>query len=355
MITKKISKFLPVVVTADNPLFRDVRLLIESARERVATTVNAELTALYWQIGVRIRTEILKNKRAQYGEEILPTLSTKLALEYGRGFSEKNLRHMVRFAEAFSDEKILSALRRQLSWTHFKAIIYIDDSLKRDFYAEMCRLERWSTRALEKKMGGLLYERTVLSRKPKKVIERDIANLRKTDQISPDLVFKDPYFLDFLGLKDRYIEKDIEDSILREMENFLLELGTGFTFIERQKRISLDDVDYYLDLLFYHRGLRRLVAIELKLENFKPAYKGQMELYLRWLKKYETRPGEKEPVGLILCAGKKDETVEILEMEKSGIRVAQYLTELPPKHILEQRLHEAIQRARLRLANKTEE
>jgi predicted nuclease of restriction endonuclease-like (RecB) superfamily len=317
--------------------------------------VNSELTTLYWKIGTRIRKEILQNKRAQYGEEIVMALSLELTSEYGRGFDVKNLRHMIRFAEVFSNHKIVYALRRQLGWTHFRSIIYIDDPLKRNFYAEMCRIERWSTRTLDKKIGGMLYERTALSRKPKKAIEHEITNLRREDQLSPDLIFKDPYFLDFLGLKDRYIEKDIEDSILREMESFLLELGSGFTFVERQKRISVDDVDYYLDLLFYHRGLGRLVALELKLDDFKPAYKGQMELYLRWLKKFEMKLGEKEPIGLILCAGKKDETIELLEMEKSGIRVAQYLTELPLKGVLEKRLHEAIQRARLRLANTKKE
>jgi len=167
--------------------------------------------------------------------------------------------------------------------------------------------------------------------------------------MTPDLVFRDPYFLDFLGLKDRYLEKDLEDAILREMEQFLLELGVGFSFVARQKRISVDSDDYYLDLLFFHRGLRRLVAIELKIGDFRPAYKGQMELYLRWLEKNEMKPGEDTPIGLILCAGKKRETVELLELEKSGIRVAEYLTELPSKDVLKARLHRVIQAARDRL------
>jgi predicted nuclease of restriction endonuclease-like (RecB) superfamily len=349
----KEAVLVPAVVKADHKIFNDVRSLIESARQQIAVSVNGSLTNLYWRIGKRVHVEILGGERAGYGDQIVCALSAQLRLEYGEdGYSLKNLRHMVRFAEVYPDEKIVSALRRQLGWTHFKTIIYIDDPLKRDFYAEMCRLERWSTRTLEKKIGGMLYERTALSRKPKKVIECDIANLRKADQLSPDLVFKDPYFLDFLGLKDRYIEKDIEDSILREMEAFLLELGAGFTFVSRQKRISVDNIDYYLDLLFFHRGLRRLVAIELKLDDFKPADKGQMELYLRWLTKYEMKSGEEEPVGLILCSGKKDETIELLEMEKSKIRVAQYLTELPPKDVLEKRFHEVIRHARLRLENK---
>jgi hypothetical protein len=160
------------------------------------------------------------------------------------------------------------------------------------------------------------------------------------------MVFKDPYILDFLGLKDRYLEKDLEDAILRELENFILELGAGFSFIARQKRIQIDSDDYYIDLLFYNRKLRRLVAIELKLGDFKPADKGQMELYLRWLDKHERAPGEETPIGLILCAGKKQETVELLELNKSGIRVAEYLTELPSRKLLQQKLHKAVEHAR---------
>ncbi len=334
---------------ANRELFKYVRRLIEETRAAVATTVNAGLTMLYWKIGKRISEEILKGKRAEYGEKIVGTLSRQLEKDYGRGFSAKSLRHMVRFAEVFPDEEIVSALRRQLGWTHFKTIIYIDDSLKRDFYAEMCRLERWSTRTLEQKIAGMLYERTAISRKPEKVIRHELDTLRVADQMTPDLVFRDPYILDFLGLKDRYIEKDLEDSILREMEAFILELGVDFAFLARQKRITVDHDDYYLDLLFFHRGLRRLIAIELKLGDFKPADKGQMALYLRWLQKYETKPGEGMPIGLILCAGKKHETVELLELEKSGIRVAEYLTELPSRRVLEKTLHKAIQRARQRL------
>jgi predicted nuclease of restriction endonuclease-like (RecB) superfamily len=271
------------------------------------------------------------------------------AQDYGRSFSEKNLRHMVAFAEAFPDEPIVSALRRQLSWTHLKQIIYLDDPLKRDFYAEMCRLERWSTRTLEKKISGMLFERTAISKKPKSVIRHELDTLRVSDQMTPDLVFKDPYFLDFLGLRDRYIEKDLEDAVLREVEAFILELGTGFSFVARQKRIEVDREDYYLDLLFFHRGLRRLVAIELKLGDFKPADKGQIELYLRWLQKYDMKPGEEPPIGLILCAGKTEETVELLELEKSGIRVAEYLTALPPRNVLQKKLHLAIAHARRNL------
>ena len=182
------------------------------------------------------------------------------------------------------------------------------------------------------------------------MIQQELATLREEDRMTPDLVFRDPYFLDFLGLTDPYSERDLEAAILRELERFLLELGTDFSFVARQKRITIDNEDYYLDLLFYHRSMRRLVAIELKLGKFQAADKGQMELYLRWLDKYERREGEESPLGLILCAEKTAEHVELLRLETSGIRVAEYLTELPPRHLLEAKLHEAIRLAREQIA-----
>jgi predicted nuclease of restriction endonuclease-like (RecB) superfamily len=335
--------------TRSPSLLSDLRQLIAEARQDVARQVNSALVLLYWRVGKRIRQDTLKEKRAEYGEQIVSAVGRELTAEFGHGFSEKSLWHMIRFAEVFPDENIVSALRRELSWTHFKQIIYLDDSLKRDFYGEMCRIERWSTRTLEKKIGSMLFERTALSKRPEKLIREELDALRAEDKLTPDLVFRDPYFLDFLGLKDRYLEKDIEDAIMREMEHFILELGAGFTFVARQKRIQVDSDDFYLDLLFYHRGLRRLVAIDLKLRDFQPGDKGQMELYLRWLAKYEQQPGEDSPIGLILCAGKKREQIELLELEKSGIRVASYWTKLLPRKLLQQKLHEAIQHARARL------
>jgi predicted nuclease of restriction endonuclease-like (RecB) superfamily len=333
-------------------LFQDLCSLIIEARQDVARQVNSALVVLYWRVGKRIRQDILKEKRAEYGEEILSTLSRRLVAEFGNGFSTRNLWHMIRFAEAFPDEKIVNSLSTQLGWTHFRHIIALNDPLKRDFYAEMCRIERWSTRALEKKISGMLFERTALSKKPAALAKQELTQLREEDKLTPDLVFRDPYFLDFLGLKDTYSEKDLEMAILRELEAFILELGTGFTFVARQKRITVDDDDYYLDLLFYHRKLRRLVAIELKLGKFQPADKGQMELYLRWLEEYERQPEEEPPIGLILCASKTEEQIRLLQLDKSGIRVAAYLTELPPRKLLEKKLHEAIVLARALLERK---
>ena len=331
------------------PLLADVRELIVQARAGVARAVDAGLTTLYWHIGRRILADVLKQKRADYGERIVSAMGRQLEQEFGRGFSEKSLRHMIRFAEAFPDEAIVSALRRQLTWTHFKSLIYIEDPLKRDFYAEMCRLEGWNTRTLEKKIGGMLFERTALSKKPDKLIRQELDTLRAEDRLTPDLIFRDPYFFDFVGLKDSYAEKDLEAALLREIESFLLELGSGFAFVARQKRITLDVVDYHMDLLFYHRQLKRLVVVELKLGDFQPADFGQVELYLRWLDRNERQAGEARPMGLILCAGKKSETVEYLDLDRSGMHVAEYLTKLPPRKVLQRKLHDAVRLARARL------
>ena len=349
-LTKVSATPAPIVA----PLLADVRGLILAAREQVARTVNTGLALLYWEVGGRIRKDVLKEKRAEYGEEIVQSLSAQLEAEFGRGFSRRNLFRMIRFAEAFPDRKIVSALLTQLGWTHFLSIIPMDDPLKRDFYAEMCRIERWSTRTLEKKIGGMLYERTALSKKPDKLIRQELAALREEDKLTPDLVFRDPYVLDFLRLRDTYAERDLEAAILREMEAFILELGVGFAFLERQKRIMVDGDDHYLDLLFYHRHLRRLVAIDLKLREFKPGDKGQMEFYLRWLDRHERKPGEEAPIGLILCAGQRHETVELLDLEKSGIRVSSYWTNVLPKEQLQKKLHEAVRLARARLVEKSQ-
>ncbi|MCK5228947.1 MAG: DUF1016 family protein [Desulfobulbaceae bacterium] len=335
----------------NDALLHDLRSLIEETRSTVAITVNTALTMLYWRVGKRINEEILKGKRATYGAEILPTLSAKLVPLYGEGFSARNLARMIRFAECFQYEEIVVTLIRQLSWSHFVEILSVKDSLARDFYAEMCRMEYWSVRTLRSKIGTMLFERTALSRKPDKLIEHELKNLRQDNLLTPDLVFRDPYFLDFLGLKEVYQEKDLEAAILRELESFIMELGAGFSFVARQKRIIVDGDDFYLDLLFYHRDLRRLVVIELKLDKFRPEHKGQMELYLRWLDRYERKQGEGSPLGIILCAGKDDERVELLELDTAGIHVAEYLTTLPSKELLQKKLHAAIDRSRRKLEN----
>ena len=354
------SKKLPANKTDATPavpdtLVDELRELIHSTRSGVAQTVNSALVMMYWQVGTRIRTEVLRDERADYGKQIVTTLARQLTSEFGRGFGRRNLFQMVRFAEVFDEKGIVQTLSAKLSWSHFVEVIRLDDPLKRDFYAETCRIETWSVRMLREKINGMLFERTALSKKPAELAEQEVAKLRDEDLLTPDLVFRDPYFLDFLDLKDTYSEKDIEAAILRELQSFILELGAGFAFVGRQYRITIDGEDHYIDLLFYHRKLKRLVAIDLKLGDFQAGDKGQMELYLRWLEKYETEPGEETPLGLILCAGKSSEKIELLRLDESGIHVASYLTELPPIEVLRAKLHESIDKARKQLENQTDE
>jgi len=330
-------------------LFEEVRQLIDAARQRAAIAVNAELTLLYWNVGKRIQTEVLKGKRGEYGTQLIKSLSRQLTQTYSKGWGEKQLRHCLRFSETFPGEEIVYTLCRQFSWSHLRLLAYIDDPLKRDFYIEVGKLEKWSVRQLQERINSMMYERTALARKPEAAIRQELDQLRQQRQLSPELLFKDPYVLDFLDLGDRYLETDLENAILREMERFLLEMGAGFTFVARQKRLQIDDDDFYIDLLFYNRKLKRLVAIDLKLGSFRPEHKSQMELYLRWLSKHDQEPDEAAPLGIILCAGKKQEQIELLELDKSGIHVAEYLTVLPPKEILQAKLQDAIATARQRL------
>lgn len=339
-----------------NTLFSQIKHFIEEAKQNVAVVVNATTTLLYWNIGERINKDVLENKRAEYGKEIIKSLSRNLTEEYGKGWSEKQLRHCLRIAETFPDKEILYALSRQLSWTHFRTIMYLKDDVRREFYLEMAKLEKWNTRTLNEKIDSMLFERTAISKKPDELIKHELKELREEHKLSPDLVFRDPYFLNFLGLEDRYSEKTLEDAILRELEKFILELGQGFTFVERQKRMLIDGDSFKLDLLFYHRKLKRLVAIDLKLDRFKAQYKGQMELYLRYLEKHEVEKGEETPIGMILCAEGSKEQIELLQLEKSGIRIAEYLVELPSKELLQRKLHKVIELAKKRLdLNKLEE
>lgn len=304
---------------------------------------------LYWRIGQRIHAQVLEGRRADYGEEVLPNVAAQLVREYGSSFSVKNLRRMVQFATTFPDEQIVVSLIRQLSWTHFIALIPLKDPLQRDYYAQMASIERWSVRTLRERINSMLYERTALSQKPDELIAQELATLAGAQRMSPALVMRDPYILDFLGLQDSWQEGDLEGAIIREMESFLLELGAGFSFLARQKRIQIDDEDFHLDLLFYNRKLRRLVAVELKIGDFEAAHKGQMELYLRWLDRHEREPGEAAPLGIILCTGKKREQIELLELDRSGIHVAEYLTALPSREVLGEKLQQAATRARLRI------
>lgn len=334
-------------------LYADVCHIIEDTRTRVAIYVNSEVCMTNWRIGTRIKEDVLYNKRAEYGKQVVKNLSVRLTERYGKGWSEKTLRHCLRAAETFSERDIVSAVQRQFSWTHLKSIMYISDPLARKFYMQMCYYEHWDTRTLDKKIDSQLYERTAISRRPEEVILQTLEDTGEKSMLVPDLVFRSSYFLDALGLPDIFSEKELESAIISQMQEFLNEIGTDFAFLARQKRITVDATDYYIDLLFYHRGLHRLVAIDLKLGKFKPEHEGQMRLYLRYLNQNERREGEESPVGLILCSEGNTEHIEYLMLdEDSPIKVAQYYTQLPDKKLLAEKLQRAIAIAREHCAEK---
>lgn len=338
--------------TSLEALHEELAGLIADCRQRVAVLVNSELTLLYWTLGSRLSKEVLGGERAAYGTRILEQIGLRLCADFGRGFEARNLRRMVKFAQIFPESAIVATLSRELGWSHVKELLTLKDDNARGYYARIAGEERWSVRELRQRIAAKAYERSALGALRQGLVEETLVTAPSGSRaLSPVQVFKDPYLLDFLGLPPGYNERDLETAILRELERFILELGRGFAFVERQKRLILDGDDFYLDLLFFHRRLRRLVAVELKLGRFKAAHKGQMELYLRWLDKHERQPGEEAPLGLILCAEASREQVELLEMHKDGIMVAEYWTDLMPKKELEQRLHHALIEARERLTS----
>ena len=311
---------------------------------------------MYWHIGERINHEVLGNQRAEYGKQIVASVSRQLQQEYNiKGFDEKNIRRMMQFTSLFPDSQIVATVSRQLSWSHFVEVLPLKDDLQREFYLTLAASEKWSVRKLRKEIDGMLFERTAISGKPDEFIKKELSTLRDDNVMSPDLVFKSPYFLEFTGLKGMYSERDLEESLLAHLEQFIIELGNGFSFVARQKRMIIDGEDFYLDLLFYHRRLHRLIAIDLKLGRFKAQYKGQMELYLRWLEKNEMEPGEESPLGLLLCTEGSEEQIELLQLDKSGIKVAKYLTELPSREVLQRQIQKSLEAAKARFENYIEE
>ena len=349
----EIEKNNQIVATASQEsLIQDLRQIIEQARGHVAATANYALTMMYWHIGERINREVLGNHRADYGKQIVSAVSTQLQTEYGKkGFETRSIWRMMQFAQLFPDYKIVSAVSTQITWSHVVEILPLKDELQREFYLTLAASERWSIRQLRKEIDGMLYERTAIATKPDELIKKELSTLRDDNVMSPDLVFKSPYFLEFTGLKGMYSEKSLEDCLVAHLEQFIIELGNGFSFVARQKRMIIDGEDFYLDLLFYHRRLHRLIAIDLKKGRFKAEYKGQMELYLRWLEQNEMEPGEESPFGLLLCTEGSEEQIELLQLDKAGIKVAKYLTELPPRHVLMHQIQKSLEAAKARFDN----
>lgn len=326
---------------AERDLLARASEVIEEGQAAAARQANLALTLTFWRLGRLVSEEVLGSERAAYGEQIVVSLGRQLVKQYGRSYEEKNLRRMIQFAQQFPDEQIVVSLGRQLSWTHFRALLPLKTPEARAFYVQEAVGQGLSVRSLRQLIARKGYER------------REIANAQIVGETAvPRDVFRDPYLLDFLGLEDTFLERDLEAAIIRDMEAFLLEAGNGFAFVERQKRMIIDDDDYHLDLLFFSRPLRRLVAVELKIGKFKAAYEGQMKLYLKWLDRYERREGEESPIGLILCTAASREQIELLEMHKDGIVVAEYWTALPPKAELQARIQQIYEAAAERVARR---
>ena len=331
----------------EDALYGDVCHIIDGARGRIATFLNTEVCMTNWYVGKRVKEDVLYNQRAEYGKQVLKRLSTRLTERYGSGWGYEKLKHCVRSAYLFSEEEIRYATSTQLNWTHLRTLMSVKDPLERQFYAQMCSQEHWDTRTLDEKIDRQLYQRTAISRKPEELIKKELDASKQSNNLLPDRVFRSSYCLDMLGLPDIFTEKDLESAIITQIEDFIRELGSDFTFVARQKRISVDATDYYLDLLFFHRELRRLVAIDLKLGKFKPEHEGQMLLYLRYLNQNERKSWEESPIGLILCSEGNTEHIEYLMLdEESPIKVAQYYTKLPDKELLSAKLKKAIAIAR---------
>lgn len=327
----------------EEQLYNDLCGIIDDVRGRIATYVNTGVCLTNWYVGKRIKEDVLYNQRADYGKQILKNIAKQLINKYGSGWGYEKLKHCVRSAYLFSEDEIRYATSTQLNWTHLRILMAVSDNLARQFYMEMCNIERWSTRTLEEKIDEQLYERTAISRRPEEVIKQELQKVRETHAVVPDLVFRSSYFLDMLGLPDMFSEEELETAVLNQVEEFMHELGSDFTLVERQKRITVDAVDYKMDLVFFHRTLRRFVVVDLKLGKFKPSYEGQMLLYLRYLNKNERHDWEESPIGIILCSEGNTEHIEYLMLDESSpIKVAQYYTQLPDKKVLAERLQRAI-------------
>ena len=326
-------------------LFENIVSLVEKTRNKAAIFLNTETTLLYYSIGRFIQDELKQKGEIIYGKQILVTLSQQLTERLGKGFSYSALTRMLKVANCF-DEKNIATLSQQLSWSHFIELAGVENANKQQFYTQLAIHHQWNVRKLRTEIDAMLFERMAISKQPEKEIANSLKTLENTKEFHPDMVFKNTYVLDFLNLPASYSEKELENALITNIEAFILELGNGFAFVERQKRISVDAIDYHLDLLFYHRKIKSLVAIDLKLGKFKPEYKSQMELYLRWLQKNEMQQGEQKPVGLLLCSEGNTEHIELLMLEENDIKVAQYLTELPSKEWFADKLHRAIEIAK---------
>ncbi len=341
----------------DNIFIEEIRLLINQSKSNISRFINSQMTILYWHIGKRIKEEIIQDNKAEYGTQTIKNLAKVLASEYGKGFSQANLFYMIQFYSFIPSLEILQTVSGKLSWSHIVELLAIKTKEEQDFYAYMAIESKWSVRELRHNIHIMSYERTLASQKSKTALKIPSISKEQADELmQPDILLKDPYILEFLQLPNNFYENELENAILKEIGKFLLELGTGFSFLARQKRITVDGDHFYIDLLFYNRKLKRMIVLELKKGKFKPEYKGQMEFYLNYLKEHETLPGEEAPIGIILCTEKSHSQVQLMDLLNSGIHVAEYWTELPPREVFERKVQEIVLQAKeniARLSNKS--
>jgi predicted nuclease of restriction endonuclease-like (RecB) superfamily len=322
-------------------LYEGVTNIIDNARTQVSVYVNAHASMTFWSVGKYIIDDMEYRTYSAYGQKILATLSQRLMARYGKGYTYSALTRMLKVARMYNDKEMFAKLSQTLTWSHFIELITIKDDTKRLFYQQMGIAEHWSVTQLRAKQDEMAFERSLIAAKPEDEIVKTLKEINPA-HMEPDAVLRNSYVLDFLGLSGYYSEEELEDAIARQLENFILELGQGFAFLERQKRFTIDGTDYKLDLLFYHRKLKSLVAIDLKLGKFKPQYKGQMELYLKYLERYDMQPDENPPIGLLLCSEGNTEHIELMMLNEDRIKVAQYLTCLPDKQWFVDKLNRSI-------------
>ena len=322
-------------------LYEGVTDIIDNARTQVSVYVNAHASMTFWSVGKYIIDDMEYRTYSAYGQKILATLSQRLMARYGKGYTYSPLTRMLKVARMYNDKEMFAKLSQTLTWSHFIELITIKDDTKRLFYQQMGIAEHWSVTQLRAKQDEMAFERSLIAAKPEDEIVKTLKEINPA-HMEPDAVLRNSYVLDFLGLSGYYSEEELEDAIARQLENFILELGQGFAFLERQKRFTIDGTDYKLDLLFYHRKLKSLVAIDLKLGKFKPQYKGQMELYLKYLERYDMQPDENPPIGLLPCSEGNTEHIELMMLNEDRIKVAQHLTCLPDKQWFVDKLNRSI-------------
>lgn len=321
------------IETKESILLQEIRQVLDNARKQVAYSVNSTMVQAYWQVGKFIvEYEQGGQGRAEYGQNILKSLSERLTVEYGNGFNVTNLKYMRKFYQLFPKSH---ALRDQLTWTHYRTLLKVEDEVARNYYLEECIHENWSSRQLERQINTMYYERLLASR-DKEIVKKEIQTTEPQALTSKEII-RDPFVLEFLGIPqgEHFLESDLEQMLINKLQMFLLELGKGFSFVARQKRISFDNQHFYIDLVFYNYLAKCFVLIDLKADRLTHQDIGQMQMYVNYYTREMMSPGDNPPIGIILCAEKNDAVVKYTLPEgENQIFAAKYMTYMPTEQEL---------------------